>query len=298
MLLERSSRALSAVAAGLLASWIAGAHAETSKDGEGAGACPAAEKVSGLLERWRTVAAEMKALPAGEAEKMKARLASAAKDCPVGSRMGETIGLVKSALSYSLSVEEACSKHCPLAKAQACEASEAKAARSKLLKDLDELAGYAACAVSCDATTKETASAKTVDAECARSLTAKAIALKASWEKAPAEIAAVPPAKREQLQAAAKELAGCSKAFVLLPETFTALGTGFEAIDALNGKLGEWAKAHPEALKDIPEESRKAVEGQMALLRATGEVLQSACQAARSCEAACKAGKTETAAAK
>jgi hypothetical protein len=275
---------------------VSGAAAESTKEGEGAGKCPVAEKVSKLLGSWRTAAAQAKALPADELAKRKARLAAVAKDCPVGSRMGETIGFVKSALSYSLGVEGECSKHCPLAKGEPCEASEAKAARSRLLKDLDELAGYAACAVSSECSTKEAAAAKSGSPECALSLTAKAGALKASWEKAPADLATMPQEKKLQLQASAKELFESSKAFALLPETVAALGMGFEAIDSLNGKLAEWAKAHPEALKDIPEDSRKAAEGQMALLRATGEVLRSACATAKSCEAECKA-KTETAAA-
>jgi hypothetical protein len=289
---------LSAVTAGLLASWVASGAAETVKAGDGAGECPIAKKVSALLGSWRSAAAEAKTLPADEVAKTRARLEAAAKDCPVGSRMGETIGFVKSVLSHSLSVEESCAKHCPLAAAEPCAASEAKAARSRLLKDLDELAGHAACVVAQECSAKETASAKKSGTECAEGLAAKAAALKASWEKVPAELAAVTPAKREQAQASFREIAGGSKAVRLLPETVAALGMGFEAIESLNGKLAEWAKAHPEALKDVPEESRKAIEGQIALLHATGEVLQRACAAAKACEVECQAGKTETASGK
>lgn len=108
----------------------------------------------------------------------------------------------------------------------------------------------------------------------------------------------MPLEKKQQVQASVKDIAERSRAAGLLPETVVALGMGFEALDTLNGKLAEWAKAHPEAFKDVPEDSRKAVEGQIALLHATGEVLQRACAVAKSCGAECKPEKTETASGK
>jgi hypothetical protein len=266
----------------------------------GAGKCPVSEKVSTLLGSWRSAAEEAKKLPADEIARIKTELANAAKECPVGSRMGETIGFVKAVLAHSRSVEESCGKHCPLASAQPCPATEAKAARSRLIKDLDELAGYAACALGAECAGKETAAgphdptpAKSGPAACAEGLAARAAALKASWEKAPAELAALSPEKRQQIQTVVKGICERSKAAALIPETVQALAKGFEAIDVLNGKLDEWAKAHPEAIKSIPADTRKVVEGNFALLASAREILQGA---VKTCGSACKEARTETAA--
>src|SRR5262245_20368753 len=129
---------LSAVTAGFLGSWAAAGAADAVKDEACAGKCPVAEKVSTLLGSWKSAEAEAKKLSAAEVARTRTQLAAASKDCPVGSRLGETLGFVKSVLSHAVSVEEACAKHCPLAAGEPCAASEAKAARSKLLKGLDE----------------------------------------------------------------------------------------------------------------------------------------------------------------
>src|SRR4030095_9215496 len=113
--------------------------------------CPLTEKVTSLRESGKAVAAEAKSAPEADRVKLGAELASVAKECPIGSRMGETIGFVKAVLASAVSMDEACKDHCPIVASGDKAAIEAKDARSKLLAGLNELAGQtaASCGGAC-----------------------------------------------------------------------------------------------------------------------------------------------------
>lgn len=410
---------------------------ECKKEGQ---AC-ASEKVAKLLASWKAAVEEDKGLCADERTKVQTALASAAKDCPLGSRMGSTLAFTKAVLDQALAAEEACSKSCPLAKAEAkegaagaCpEVAKVKEARTALLKDLAQLAAFAVAAApsgdkaacckegekavetassplgpskgtaaakgfcpekagkivaavraeSCDtgaaaillneieglkcekkagelvaalraeaceegarklvisaaegiakssAPAKETAAksgacckegAKAVETASSPSplgpskgTVAKAGAccaeggscgdpiacaakLKASWQKAPAEVAGMCPQKRKELVAAVGSLSQRSKAVTLVPESVLALADGLDALEAMSSKLAEWGKANPDALKSVPEEAKKAFERQGALIGAGASVLRQVREAVKACGGECgSAKKTETASTK
>lgn len=283
----RGARLLLAFAALFL---VGGAALALSDAPSSEGKCPVAEKLSALLASWKVVHSETKGTSEAEQAKLGTELATLAKECPVGSRLGETFGFVKAVLQSTLGLEDACSKNCPITVSGDKAACQVKEARASLLTGLNELASNAAGA--CGGCPAKDALVTSKD------LAEKALLLKASWDKAPAEVAAMPAEKKKQTLAAFGALAQRSKAVSLLPPTVEALGAGFEALDSLNGKLGEWVKAHPDAFKDVPEDAKKAMEGQMALLHATGEILQRATSTIKCCNPECCAVKTETASTK
>ena len=249
--------------------------------------CPIAAKVSTLLAGWKTAREEMKAVPEAEHAKLKTHLAGLAKECPVGSRLGETLGFVKAVLASTVQLEGGAGKQCPIDASGDQAARDLKQARAKLIAGLDELAGHAAgaCSGSCDgATAQETAS-----------LPERAIVLLASWDRVPAEIAAIPAERRQLASAKLTELAGPCKAVKLIPSTVEGLGAGLAAVDELNGKLCDWAKAHPDVFKDCSAETKRGMATQMALLHATARILERSQAAMKSLGADCHAAKTETA---
>ena len=248
--------------------------------------CPVAAKVLAALNGWKAAAAELKAVPEGEQAKLKTELAAVARECPVGSRMGETLGFAKGVLASTIKLESACSKQCPIDKSGDKAACELKAARARLITGLDELAGYAAGA--CSSTCAKEAGAETAG------LAEKALVLLASWDKAPAEIAAVPVEKRKQLAAKVGEFSQRCKTVTLMPATVEALQAGFKALDTMNGQLGDWVKTHPDLFKDMPADAMKGMEGQMALLHATAQILERSSSAMKGFND-CGTAKTETA---
>lgn len=134
---------------------------------------------------------------------------------------------------------------------------------------------------------------------CCKDLAARATALKASWEKAPTELKDLCPQKRQEIQTALASIAPQSPAVQLLPETVGALAEGFEALVSVNTKMAEWAKANPEALKDVTCEAKKAFETQNALISEANEILRKVKCATSNMAPACAAEKkTETASAK
>jgi len=251
--------------------------------------CPVASRVSTLLTGWKTAREEMKGVPEAEHAKLKTHLAALAKECPVGSRLGETLGFVKAVLASTVQLEGASGKQCPIDASGDKAACDLKQARAKLIAGLDELAGYAAgaCSGSCDgATAQETAS-----------LPERAIILLASWDRAPAEIAAIPAEKRQLASARLTELAGHCKAVTLIPPTVEGLRAGLAAVDELNGKLCDWAKAHPDVFKDCSAETKRGMATQMALLHATARILERSEACMKACGVDCGAeAKQETAA--
>ncbi len=133
---------------------------------------------------------------------------------------------------------------------------------------------------------------------CCKDLAARATALKASWDKVPAELKDMCPQKKQELMASMGALSQKWKAVALLPETLASIGDGFEALVSINTKMAEWAKANPDALKDVPCESKKAFETQNALIQEANEVLKRIKSATGGGASACTEKKTETASAK
>ena len=108
---------------------------------------------------------------------------------------------------------------------------------------------------------------------CPKVLTAKAQALKASWEKVPGEYASMCPAKKKDLFTTVADLQKSSKVMALLPETVGCLADGLVALDAANTKIQDQVKADPNMLKSVPEELRTRFESQALLVREAKEVL-------------------------
>ncbi len=225
----------------------------------------------------------------------------------MGSRMGPTVTLARDVLGSLNAFTEAHASSCPLAsappelkKTEAYAAGEALAtARANLLRDLHQLAVYAAgCgSESCCAEAKaagakgETAltnapSPKGDAAACPKELAARVSSLKASWATVGDDLAKLPAAKVEEIRTGFGSLAKSCKAVSLLPPSVATLSEGFDALDALQGKLGEWAQANPAFMKSISEEAKKACEEQLALVRETGAILRRAAETLKAGESA------------
>ena len=144
-----------AVAGGLI--W-AGEECDKTK-------CNVGEKVTKLLSSWQTAAEAEKSACAEERAKLNTEIEALAKQCPVGSRVGETIAFVRTALETAVKADEECAKACAAksesSAAPAIPADMAKLAeeRAKLVKDLHQLVSYASggCEKACAAKTVETA---------------------------------------------------------------------------------------------------------------------------------------------
>ena len=144
-----------AVAGGLI--W-AGEECDKTK-------CNVGEKVTKLLSSWQTAVEAEKSGCAEERAKLNTEIDALAKQCPVGSRVGETIAFVRTALETAVKADEECAKACAAktdaAAAPAIPADMVKLAeeRAKLVKDLHQLVSYASggCEKACASNTVETA---------------------------------------------------------------------------------------------------------------------------------------------
>lgn len=328
----------------LLASrFVLAGEAEACK---GEKSCPG-EKISKLLTSWKALAEEGKTACPNEKAQLNTEFASLVKSCPMGSRMPETLGFVKSVLAVSFSEKEACEKACPAAQAAkaaaavtvnsktvdsktadskeakaepCCELSKAMTARASLGRDLHQLVSFALAAMpgsaccakegeACKKESKETtvaststtttaaapaaaapaAAGKTACCEgaggvCCKELATKAQALKASWDKVGGEFASMCPVAKKELFASMKSLGERSKAINLLPQSVMALADGIEALEAMDAKLNEYAKAHPDQLKDVPEETKKCFTQESTLIHEAGEVLRRVRTAGAACQ--------------
>ncbi|MFN0060433.1 MAG: hypothetical protein ACKVX7_18405 [Planctomycetota bacterium] len=261
-----------------------------------AGGCPVAAKVTELLTSWKDATEAAKAVPAADREKMAARMAALASDCPIGKRLSPTLVASRDLLGYFAQCAETCSKDCPIAKAtdeqkkmpafQA--AQELMAANTKMIKELHQLATYA---TSCSSDAKAgcdkakaaggsmqsmvgegegcSAGAKAADCakQCPKELATRLATLKTSWSTVGAELAAMPVAKKEELHKAFMEMSTSCKSMALMPSTVSALADGFDALDAMHAKFGEWAQANPTVMAGVSEEAKKTCEANYALLR-------------------------------
>ena len=128
--------------------------------------CNVGEKLTKVLSSWQTAAEAEKAGCAEERAKLNTEIDALAKQCPIGSRVGETLAFVRTALETAVKADEECAKACAAktdaAAAPAIPADMAKLAeeRAKLVKDLHQLVSYATgggCEKACAAKPVETA---------------------------------------------------------------------------------------------------------------------------------------------
>jgi hypothetical protein len=268
-----------------------------------------AEKAGKLAAAIRAEACEEKA---GEI------LAKAATECCASAKEGTVAttaapAAAKSALSEKKSAEvlasvrkDACEKNAAatLMKEIAgltCAEKAGKLAAAIRAEACEEKAGEilakaaTECCASAKGTTVATAAGSEAKGDCCADLLACAKTLKASWEKAGGEFAGMCPQKKKELTIAFQTLQAKSKAVALMPETIMTISQGMAALDGMNGKMVELAKANPDMLKSIPEEAKKAFEGQCALVREASEVLTRVMAAMKGCEDAEKKGETTSA---
>jgi hypothetical protein len=230
--------------------------------GEGSACCEKAlsdtsGKVEKLLASWKSLAAEEEKLcPDLKAEQQTA-LASVAKNCPIGSRMGETLGFLSQTLAAA-AADKACAEACKGASAKGedsakgqtasateCPGARAFATRAKLLASLNELAGHAAkaaCATSaCCAKDGKLASVCPLEKE---KLAKEAAASRKAGDQ-PADVLVSAEKKGE---AAAAGKSGCCEASVAC---LKAHGEKAAALKA------SWVKAGEELASMCPEKQKE-----------------------------------------
>jgi hypothetical protein len=217
--------------------------------GEGSACCEKAlsdtsGKVEKLLASWKSLAAEEEKLcPDLKAEQQTA-LASVAKNCPIGSRMGETLGFLSQTLAAA-AADKACAEACKGASANECPGARAFATRAKLLASLNELAGHAAkaaCATSaCCAKDGKLASVCPLEKE---KLAKEAAASRKAGDQ-PADVLVSAEKKGE---AAAAGKSGCCEASVAC---LKAHGEKAAALKA------SWVKAGEELASMCPEKQKE-----------------------------------------
>ena len=178
-----------------------------------------------------------------------------------------------------LTCEEKAQKLATAIRAEACEAK----AGEILVKAATEC-----CAA------KEGTVATAAGDGCCADLLACAKTLKASWEKAGGEFTSMCPQKKKELMASFQSFQAKSKQIALLPETILGIAQGMAALDGMNGKMVEYAKANPDLLKSIPEEARKAYESQCTLIREASEVLGRVTATLKGAEGSGAAKKADT----
>jgi hypothetical protein len=274
------------------AALLSGASLRSDERPAPAGQCCAGKlQVAELLAAWKSAVAEAGKLPDDEKAKIGERLSSLVKACPFGSRVGETLAIAHQTLAAAAAFDEAHAKSCPLSKAAsetgAAEGAncrqgvELKTARSKLIRELNELSSQAVAVVA-KLQCAEKPAGKLAAGEggasgaCCEALRARVLALKWSWDKAPADLAKLSDAQKAELKAQGETLAAAFKPAGLVAPTVLALAKGFEALDELNAQLCEWAKGQPDLLKGVPDEVQRAFAAQSAAIREVREVLGSA----------------------
>jgi hypothetical protein len=260
------------------------------------------ENVSKLLASWKQAAGEGKTRPTAEREQVQARIASLARGCPVGSRVGPSLVVARDLLAALKAGAEANAEVCPLATVapelkttEPFASGEALArAHGKLVHELLELASHASAGLpgsSRDASAKSGAAANGQAPGAVRiapqeDVAARLVALKTSWESLPDEIATLPAARRREMASEFASLGRSCKTVALLPSTVLALSEGFDTLDALNVKLGEWAQANAPLFRSVPEEAKKAFASNAALVRQSREILRRAAEIVKASAAA------------
>jgi hypothetical protein len=306
------------MASALFVPFVLGVGAGTRDDGGASGGCPVEQKVTGLLASWEAALKDASGVSPAAREQLATRFAALKAECPVGSRLDVTLAAVRDVLGAVIAADEANAKRCPIASAsatgdgksaacaEACEAAKTlMTARSKALRGLHQLASHAARFVSapgCQApvTAEAAVAAPAASGDCCASacpvrLASRVGALKASWETAGREAAALSPETRQRLVAGRDSLAqdsrAISNAVSLVPATVLALTEGFEALGAIHGKMAEWRNANPEVIKSIPEELRLSFALQQALIDETGGLLLRVRETMKTMDPGCVQGK-------
>ncbi len=236
--------------------------------------CPVAKQVQTLLASWKDAAEAAKNTDEATSKDLAAKCSALCKECPIGSRIGATVGAFKETLAALIAADEAGAKSCPIeAKAkeggpagEACKAALAlKTARSQFIKDLHALATCvtASCSACCPA--NASAEIATETGKTPPDLSTTLAALEASWKKAGGELAALAPEKQKALGEGVAELSKASKGFALVMPSLIALADGFDALNAIHGKMNEWLKANAAAIGELPAEARAGFEHQQKL---------------------------------
>ena len=249
--------------------------------------CPVAQKVTALLASWESVTAEARTVSLEERREFGAEVASVAQKCPVGSRMAVSMSAVRDVLGTVVASQQASAEHCPLERAEssaACAEGKAlKAARNAAIGKLYRLASYTAgiteCATaeSCDAALLSRDTRESCDegaVSCPIRIASRIGALKASWADAREEAQALSAQARGEIRAGFAALAENHEAVRLVPASVLALAEGFEALDQLNGRMGEWAQANPEVLAQLSESARRTYRMEVSLLEEARGLLE------------------------
>ena len=255
------------------------------------GECPTAKKISALILDWDGALKKVAAASPADREAGLARVNELKKDCPVASRLGETLVAVDAVLAGVIACDESSKTCCPLEKdgvdrtsPAVAEGLELKTARGQILASLKKLTGQSssACQASCESQTKLTAAgAKSATAaQCDASSQACPVQaavrlgqLQASWKQATREAKALPLAKRRQLAEGFAALQEDCPVAALMPRTVQGLHEGFRRLGEVHAKMNAWAAAHPEILKDLPEAEMTKWHIRVALLEETRKVL-------------------------
>lgn len=248
--------------------------------------CPVATKVNALLVDWETAAEEARAWTPEQHAAFGSKVESVASDCPVGSRMKDTLTTVNDVLGFVVAMEEANAEHCPLESTE-CDAPEfaaakrMKAGRAEMLRGLTKLAGYASgascekAAASCDVATVAAKDTKECaeSASCPIRMASRIGELKASFADAKREALALDAQDRGELRARFASLSETSPAVALMPESVVALSEGLTALSELHGEMGAFAAEHPELMEKLPAEARQAFMLQVSLIDESRELL-------------------------
>ncbi len=203
------------------------------------------EKVDTLISKWQAASKSLASLSPEEKAGLAQQLASAAQVCPIGSRMGETLGFVREALAASINADAEC------AAAIKCEnLAAAFAARGKLLKALGELTAYASAptagGASCEkAKTQVAATAATACAKSETQVAASQTGLCAeSAEKLATAVRAEScPLNAAKLVTAAIPSLKCEKTVASLVEQVKGAGCEKSAATLISAAVASCAKS-------------------------------------------------------
>ncbi len=241
--------------------------------------CPTGKKVTALLESWETVSTQASAGAPADQEKV----AALASQCPVGSRMKETLGAVKDALGFVVASQESHAKDCPVEKLDPSDpscaaAKEMKAFRTQALSGLSQLASYASnascsAAASCSVAASDSKECN-ASSQCPIRIASRLGELKGSFDLAKQEVAALSPSDRGAILASFASMAESHQAVSLMPESVMTLAEGLDGLHQMHGKMAEWAQSNPEIMKSVPEATRLAFQAEVAVIDEARQVLQ------------------------
>ena len=128
----------------------------------------------------------------------------------------------------------------------------------------------AGCAEKCGDACKSACGAKVAKGACVKSLLARAGELKASWDKAPAEYAALDEATRNAIRA---QVESFPEHIALIPQSVMAIQEGVDSLVRLNSAMQDAVEKNPEILKGVPEELKQRFEANAKLMDETREIL-------------------------